>query len=45
MSLVTPMDVGGLVNLRIPLRTFLSDCDLIVESTVAGVKEESRVRR
>lgn len=37
--------VETLKNLRILLRTFLSELDLMVESMVAGVKEESRVRR
>ena len=44
-SPATLLVVKKLVNLRIPLRAPLSAFDLMVESTVAGVKEESRVRR
>ena len=44
-SHVTPIIVEELENLRMLLRTSLSDFDLIVESMVDGVKEESRVRR
>ena len=42
---VTLTAVEKLADLRTLLMAFLSEFDLIVESTVAGVKEESRVRR
>ena len=44
-SRVMPTDADELGDLRMPLRTFLSECDLITERTAEGVKEESRVRR
>jgi len=42
---MTLINVEPLMNPRIPLRTSLSDRDLMVESTAAGVNEESIVRR
>ena len=41
----TLIAVGGLISLRMPLRTPLSDCETMVEETEEGVREESIVRR
>ena len=42
---VTLINVELAMSLRIPLMMFLRECDLMVDATVAGVNEESRVRR
>ena len=42
---MTLINVEQLMNLRIPLRTPVSDRDLMTESTPAGVNEESMERR
>jgi len=42
---VTLINVESLMNSRIPVRTSLSDWDLMVESTSTGVNEGSMERR
>ena len=39
------MNVESFLNLRIPLRTFLSACDCMTDLIEVGVNEESRPRR